>query len=47
VRVVREGAKNFDKVLKELQSGRVAIEDLPSEQVDYLRRILIERDQKK
>jgi superfamily I DNA and RNA helicase len=47
VRVVREGAKNFEKVLKELQSGRVAIEDLPPEQVEFLRKLLIERDQGK
>jgi superfamily I DNA and RNA helicase len=46
-KIVLEGARNLQKVLKELQSGRVALEDLPADQVEYLRSILIDQDKSK
>lgn len=40
-KAVREGARHLALILQEIQSGRVALEDLPPEQVEFLRGLLL------
>lgn len=39
-RVIREGASKIDHLIKDMQAGRVFLEDLPLDQVDLLRSLL-------
>jgi superfamily I DNA and RNA helicase len=39
-KIIREGASKLDRLIKDMQAGRVFLEDLPQEQVDMLRMLL-------
>lgn len=39
-RIIREGATKINQLIKDMQAGRVFLEDLPHEQVDLLRSLL-------
>jgi superfamily I DNA and RNA helicase len=42
-KVIREGATKINHLIRDLQGGRVFIEDLPAEQVDMLRALLAKK----
>lgn len=39
-KIIREGANKIDRLIKDMQAGRVFLEDLPPEQVEMLRMLL-------